>query len=119
MQPAPEENLPDPNGPPVARSDPPGDMWRMAGSLGIKLGVGTIATLVVLTATASTTSGALRSHRVQWEQRQKEIAAAQQSSDSAPDEADTPSSSPPPLSGNAAPANSGNREVAVHVDDTP
>jgi hypothetical protein len=89
------KNVPDPNGPPVAR-EPTGDMWRMAGSISIKVVVGGIATFAVLAVVATPTSGALRSHRVQWEQRQKEVASAQEAECGPPAEPKVPADATAP-----------------------
>jgi hypothetical protein len=90
-----ENALPDPNGPPVKpptmnylSKNPAGDLGRAVGSVSLKLagaGVATIAVFAVLAARPTPTLGAMRSQRVTWEQRQMEIAAAQQeAADAAP-----------------------------------
>lgn len=77
QEPTPE--LPDPNGPPrmIERTERLLDrIFHDRVSPATAIAIGGLATVVLLVAMPSRTMGALRSHRIQWEQREKEIAQA-------------------------------------------
>ena len=68
--------IPDPNGPPVA-SPHNREVVRRALSFGVKLFLGTTAGLVILACFPTRTMGALRSQRLKWQERRREITAVQ------------------------------------------
>jgi hypothetical protein len=72
--------VPDPNGPPVLSycSLKAGrEFLNKTVPAGIVLGIGGVAAFLVLGTFAQPTMGALRSHHVRWEERQRAIADAQ------------------------------------------
>ncbi len=81
------QNVPDPNGPPRSPvlSYQSKNLIKRTAQITVSgtlaAGVSVAAILVVGAVLVTPTSGAMRSHRITWEQRQKEIAEAQASSD--------------------------------------
>ena len=90
-----QSSVPDPNGPP--RGIRIGKVVASLGGVGMIVSLGGVAAVLLLAATPSRTMGALRSHRVTWEDRKAQIAAVQAGDSAAADcaaETATPQEAP-------------------------